>query len=102
MGQNRWHAEKDWPLPQTRWRRYYLHSGGKANSLNGDGVLSTTPPGDEPPDEAQGVFAAIWSADPAAAWFPTRDLVRQAVEAADMEDWFEEAGVVLPEWLSER
>ena len=51
---------------------------------------------------AQGVFAAIWSADPTAAWFPTRDLVRQAVEAADMEDWFEEAGVVLPEWLSER
>jgi hypothetical protein len=50
MGRNRWHAEKDWPLPQTRWTRYYLHSGGKANSLKGDGRLTTTPPGDEPPD----------------------------------------------------
>jgi putative CocE/NonD family hydrolase len=50
MGRNRWHAEEDWPLPQTKWTRYYLHSGGKANSLDGDGVLGTTPPGDEPPD----------------------------------------------------
>jgi putative CocE/NonD family hydrolase len=50
MGRNRWHAEKDWPLPQTHWTRYYLHSGGKANSLMGDGVLSTTPQGVEPND----------------------------------------------------
>jgi putative CocE/NonD family hydrolase len=50
MGRNRWHAEQDWPLPQTRWTRYYLHSGGKANSLDGDGTLDTTPPGEEPPD----------------------------------------------------
>jgi putative CocE/NonD family hydrolase len=50
MGRNRWHAEKDWPLPQTRWTRYYLHSGGKANSLSGDGTLSTAAPADEPPD----------------------------------------------------
>ena len=50
MGRNRWHAEKDWPLPQTRWTNFYLHSGGKANSLDGDGTLSTTAPGDEPAD----------------------------------------------------
>jgi putative CocE/NonD family hydrolase len=50
MGRNRWHAEKDWPLPQTKWTKYYLHSGGKANSSKGDGTLSTTPPGDEPSD----------------------------------------------------
>ena len=50
MGRNRWHAEKDWPLPQTKWTRFYLHSAGKANSLAGDGTLSTAPPGDEPPD----------------------------------------------------
>ncbi len=28
MGRNRWHAEQDWPLPQTRWTKYFLHSGG--------------------------------------------------------------------------
>lgn len=39
MGVNRWYAEKDWPLPQTRWTQYYLSSGGKANSLKGDGTL---------------------------------------------------------------
>jgi putative CocE/NonD family hydrolase len=50
MGRNRWQAEKDWPLPQTRWARYYLHGKGKANSSNGDGTLSTTAPGDEPAD----------------------------------------------------
>lgn len=50
MGRNRWYAEKDWPLPQTRWTKYYLHSGGKANSLNGDGTLSTVAPGAEPAD----------------------------------------------------
>lgn len=50
MGVNRWYEEQDWPLPQTKWTRYYLRSGGKANSLKGDGTLSTQPPGDEPPD----------------------------------------------------
>lgn len=50
MGRNRWRAEKDWPLPQTRWTKYYLHSSGKANSLRGDGTLDTQPPGDEPAD----------------------------------------------------
>ena len=50
MGYNRWRAEQDWPLPGTKWTEYYLHSGGKANSSAGDGTLSTTPPGDEPPD----------------------------------------------------
>jgi putative CocE/NonD family hydrolase len=50
MGRNRWYAEPDWPLPQTKWVRYYLHSGGRANSLEGDGSLGTTPPADEPAD----------------------------------------------------
>jgi putative CocE/NonD family hydrolase len=44
MGRNQWHAEQDWPLPQTRWTKYYLNSGGHANSISGDGVLSTSPP----------------------------------------------------------
>src|SRR5262245_50184849 len=51
MGENRWRAEKDWPLPQTEWTKFYLHSAGKANTLHGDGRLDTTAPADEPPDE---------------------------------------------------
>jgi putative CocE/NonD family hydrolase len=44
MGPNRWYAETDWPLPQTQWTKYYFRSGGKANSVNGDGVLTTEAP----------------------------------------------------------
>src|SRR5262249_44898274 len=47
MGRNRWHAEKDWPLPQTRWAKYYLHSRGKANTLQGAGPLAPAAPADE-------------------------------------------------------
>jgi hypothetical protein len=52
MGRNKWSAEQDWPLPQTRWTKYYLHSKGHANTASGDGVLSTTPPapGDDTSD----------------------------------------------------
>lgn len=44
MGENRWRDEQEWPLDRTRYTNYYIQSGGAANSLNGDGVLSTTPP----------------------------------------------------------
>jgi hypothetical protein len=50
MGIDEWRTEADWPLPDTQYRPYYLHSGGKANTRHGDGTLSTEPPGDEPPD----------------------------------------------------
>lgn len=39
MGPNRWFAEKDWPLPQTKWTDIYLESNGNANSSRGDGIL---------------------------------------------------------------
>jgi putative CocE/NonD family hydrolase len=50
MGVDKWRTEDDWPLPDTQYRPYYLHSGGQANTLHGDGRLSIEPPGDEPPD----------------------------------------------------
>ena len=50
MGENRWRAENEWPLARTQYTKYYLHSGGKANSLRGDGALSPEPPRSEPPD----------------------------------------------------
>jgi len=51
MGRNKWRAAKDWPLPQTKYVKYYLHSDGNANSSAGDGTLSTKRPGKEQADE---------------------------------------------------
>ena len=50
MGINRWRDEDDWPLPDTQYTDYYLHSGGRANSLLGDGALATEAPTHETPD----------------------------------------------------
>ena len=50
MGKNEWRFEDDWPLARAKLTPYYLHSGGRANSLHGDGKLSPQPPGEEPPD----------------------------------------------------
>ena len=50
MGDNVWRDEADWPLARARTIPYYLHSGGHANTLRGDGALSPDAPGDEPPD----------------------------------------------------
>jgi len=45
-----WQVEDEWPLAQTRYIPFFLHSGGRANTLNGDGVLSIDSPSAEPPD----------------------------------------------------
>jgi hypothetical protein len=50
MGANEYRQEDDWPPPQARPTKYFLHSAGKANSLRGDGSLSTSPPKSEPAD----------------------------------------------------
>jgi len=50
MGRNAWRYEQEWPLARTVYTPFYLHSGGKANTLYGDGTLSPEPPGAEPPD----------------------------------------------------
>jgi uncharacterized protein len=44
MGANKWRTARTWPVPGTRYRRYYLHSRGGANSVGGDGLLSRTRP----------------------------------------------------------
>ena len=51
MGSNEWRAASDWPIPGTQFTPYYLHSGGRANSLFGDGTLGASAPGQEPSDE---------------------------------------------------
>jgi putative CocE/NonD family hydrolase len=44
LGANTWRYEDDWPLARAKNTRYFLHSGGKANTLRGDGTLSTSTP----------------------------------------------------------
>jgi uncharacterized protein len=50
MGANEYRQEDDWPPPQAQSTKYFLHSGGKANSLRGDGSVSTSAPKSEPAD----------------------------------------------------
>jgi len=44
MGSNRWREEREWPPSQGRPRDWYLGGQGRANSLEGDGVLTDRPP----------------------------------------------------------
>ncbi len=50
MGVNEYRQEDDWPPPQAQYMKYFLHSGGKANSVRGDGTLSTSAPKSEAAD----------------------------------------------------
>jgi putative CocE/NonD family hydrolase len=50
MGVNRWRDEREWPLDRAVHTPCYLHSGGGAKGLDGDGTLDWEPPGDETPD----------------------------------------------------
>ncbi len=50
MGANTWRDEQEWPLARAAATPFYFHSGGKANTLNGDGTLSQTAPSDERSD----------------------------------------------------
>ncbi len=48
-GANRWVQLPDWPPPTTAVP-FFLHSRGRANAAGGDGSLSRSEPGPEPPD----------------------------------------------------
>ena len=50
MGSDEWRDEHEWPLARTEYTPWYFHSGGSANSLLGDGVLSPEPPAGEASD----------------------------------------------------
>ena len=51
MGKNQWRSADQWPLANTTYRKLYLDSGGRANSRQGDGVLSFNPPQNKATDE---------------------------------------------------
>ncbi|MDP7579041.1 MAG: CocE/NonD family hydrolase [SAR202 cluster bacterium] len=50
MGENEWRDEEEWPLARAQETKYFLHSNGRANTLDGDGLLSGDPPDEEPAD----------------------------------------------------
>jgi uncharacterized protein len=50
-GDNKWLQFDEYPPADVRSRNLYLRSGGRANSLHGDGTLRwTAPAGEQPPD----------------------------------------------------
>lgn len=51
MGRNEWRDENEWPLARTKYTKYYFHSEGAANTLNGNGSLSTKRCGEESSDK---------------------------------------------------
>jgi uncharacterized protein len=51
MGSDQWREEDAWPLARAKPTKYFLHSRGQANSVRGNGSLSTQLPGDEPSDK---------------------------------------------------
>ena len=52
MGDNVWRSENEWPLARTKWTNYYLHSSGRANTRDGDGMLDASPPAAAEPFDA--------------------------------------------------
>jgi uncharacterized protein len=50
MGNNVWRNEREFPLARTQYTKYYLHATKGANSVSGDGALSTAAPKAEQPD----------------------------------------------------
>ena len=51
MGLNKWQASDTWPPKGAQPLTFYLSSGGKANTLNGDGALVAAPPAADSPDK---------------------------------------------------
>jgi len=50
MGLNKWQTTDSWPPKGAEPMTFYLASGGKANSLTGDGVLTAKAPSADQPD----------------------------------------------------
>ena len=53
MGSNKWQSSETWPPVGAQPMTFYLSSNGKANTLNGDGALGSTPPSTDAPDRLE-------------------------------------------------
>ena len=50
MGTNKWQTSETWPPAGAQPMTFYLSSGGRANSLSGDGTLTNATPDADKPD----------------------------------------------------
>jgi len=50
MGLNKWQSSDTWPPASAQSRTFFFSSGGKANTMNGDGVLASIAPDADKPD----------------------------------------------------
>jgi putative CocE/NonD family hydrolase len=50
MGLNKWQTSETWPPVGAQPMTFYLASGGKANTMNGNGTLTAAPPASDMPD----------------------------------------------------
>jgi len=50
QGDNTWRRENEWPLARARAMKWYVSSGGNAQTSSGDGVLDSLPPTGAPAD----------------------------------------------------
>ena len=50
MGLNKWQTADTWPPAGAKPMTFFLASGGKANTLTGDGALEPAAPGSDSPD----------------------------------------------------
>jgi putative CocE/NonD family hydrolase len=50
MGLNKWQKSETWPPQGAKPMTFYLSSGGKANTLKGDGALMASGPSSDAPD----------------------------------------------------
>jgi hypothetical protein len=50
MGSNKWQTSDTWPPRGAQPMTFFLGSGGKANTLDGDGALAMAPPAADQPD----------------------------------------------------
>jgi putative CocE/NonD family hydrolase len=50
MGSNKWQTAETWPPAGATPQTLYLSSAGKANTMDGDGVLAQAPPAADAPD----------------------------------------------------
>ena len=50
MGENKWKSSDVWPPRGAESMTFFLSSAGKANTLNGDGMLTTKAPAKDTPD----------------------------------------------------
>lgn len=56
QGDNSWRQEQEWPLKRARAMKWYVSSGGNAQTSAGDGVLDSVPP--------RGAVADTYTYDP--------------------------------------